>query len=150
MYKVKMNAAHETFLYGGNSAEWNEFNVAKGWNWIGSPYFYKRTLDRITTPVDGMIVVGKTGSAEYDYNSNTWSGDLKAIEPGQGYYVYMPAETETGTIILECEVFGHMNQSDDGGAGARAARQSVWSYDHSRFANNMTMVAEVSDLDNPA
>ena len=149
MYKVKMNAAHETFLYGGNSAEWNEFNVAKGWNWIGSPYFYKRTLDRITTPVDGMIVVGKTGSAEYDYNSNTWSGDLKAIEPGQGYYVYMPAETETGTIILECEVFGHMNQSDDGGAGARAARQSVWSYDHSRFANNLTMVAEVSDLDNP-
>lgn len=149
MYKVKMDAAHETFLYNGNSAEWNEFNVAKGWNWIGSPYFYKRTLDRISTPVDGMIVVGKTGSAEYDYNSNTWSGDLKAIEPGQGYYVYMPAETETGTIILECEVFGHMNQSDDGGAGARAARQSVWSYDHSRFANNLTMVAEVSDLDNP-
>ena len=149
MYKVKMNAAHETFLYNGNSAEWNEFNVAKGWNWIGSPYFYKRTLDRITTPVDGMIVVGKTGSAEYDYNSNTWSGDLKAIEPGQGYYVYMPAETETGTIILECEVFGHMNQSDDGGAGARAARQSVWSYDQSRFANNLTVVAEVSDLDNP-
>ena len=41
-----------------------------------------------------------------------------------------------------------MNQLDEVPAGARAVRQSVWSYDHSRFANNLTMVAEVSDLDN--
>ena len=149
MYKVKMNAAHETFLYGGNAVMY-AFNVVKGWNWIGSPYFYKRTLDRITTPVNGMVVVGKTGSAEYDEIHDTWSGDLKTIDPGQGYYVYLPDESSYIIGFVE-EVFGHINQMDDDDVpvGARAARQSVWSYDQSRFANNLTVVAEVSDLDNP-
>jgi hypothetical protein len=144
-----MNAAHETFLYGGNAVMY-AFNVVKGWNWIGSPYFYKRTLDRITTPVNGMVVVGKTGSAEYDEIHDTWSGDLKTIDPGQGYYVYLPDESSYIIGFVE-EVFGHINQMDDDDVpvGARAARQSVWSYDQSRFANNLTVVAEVSDLDNP-
>ena len=146
MYKVKMNAIGETYLYGGSPAEENAYQVAQGWNWIGSPYFYKRTLDNaVLNPVEGMVIVGKTASAEY--NGNAWIGDLKTIDPGQGYYVYLPGELESGNLVLACEVYG-MTQGDDTPAGARSARRHVWNYDHTQFASNMTLVAEISGLDN--
>ena len=42
-----------------------------------------------------------------------------------------------------------MEQGDETSAGARAKSRSVWHYDHSQFAGNMTMVASFSDLENP-
>jgi len=147
MYKVKMSAEHLTWLSEGQKATKNAYAVAQGWNWIGSPYFYQRTLvNAVSEPVEGMVIVGKTGSAEY--SGNAWSGDLKTIDPQQGYYVYLPATPQTGEFELNSEVNG-MAQGDDTPAGARMMSQSVWSYDHSRFANNMTMVAEVSNLEHP-
>jgi hypothetical protein len=42
-----------------------------------------------------------------------------------------------------------MDQGDETAAGSRAMRRSVWSYDHTQFAGNMTMVASLPNLDNP-
>ena len=146
MYKVNMKNVAQTYARFGQPAENNAYPVSQGWNWIGSPYFYKRTLENaVMNPVEGMVIVGKTASSEY--SGNAWSGDLKTIDPGQGYYVYLPGELESGNFVLACEVYG-MTQGDDTPAGARSARRHVWNYDHTQFASNMTMVAEISDLDN--
>ena len=143
MYKVKMKAAQEAYLYGGEQAEDVEQSLMPGWNWIGSPYFYNRLLSNaLPDGEEGMVIVSKAdGSAEW--NGQTWEGSLKVLKKGQGYLVYSPQE---GNLPLALEVFGEMTQGDETPAGARAAHRSVWSYDHSRFASNMTMVAEMPQL----
>ena len=148
MYKVKMTAARETYLYGGDLPieSIDFFDLKQGWNWIGSPYFFKRTLDNAFADAglaEGTVIVGKTGSAEF--TGSVWSGNLNTIDPAQGYYIYLPEAMDVLTLSTE---LGFMSQGDDV-AAARAARQSVWSYDHTRFANNMTMVAELNDIANP-
>ena len=150
MYKVKMKAADEAYLYNGDVADEIVYSdLAKGWNWIGSPYFYKRLIEKAFNTnyaanelVEGMVIQSKTGSAEF--NGSTWSGQLKTIDPGQGYYLYLPEDIDVLHLARE---ISDMEQGDDVSA-ARGARQSVWSYDHSRFASNMSVVAELSDLTN--
>lgn len=148
MYKVKMTQEREVYINEGMPSESCDYEVVQGWNWIGSPYFYKRLLSHAfegTDIVAGTIVQGKLGSAEWD--GTQWNGDLTTIDPQQGYYLYLPDESVDGQLTLAMEVYGGMEQGDDV-ASARAARRSVWSYDHSRFASNMSVVAELSDLAN--
>ena len=142
MYKVKMNAAQEAYLYGGNPGEDVSQSLAPGWNWIGSPYLYDRLLSNALSGGDeGMVIVSKAdGSAEW--NGQAWEGDLKVIRKGQGYLVYTPQE---GYLPLMTEVFGGMPQGDETPAGARASKRSFWSYDHTQFASNMTIVGEINE-----
>ena len=142
MYKVKMNAAQEAYLYGGHPGEDVSQSLAPGWNWVGSPYLYDRLLSNaLPGGGEGMVIVSKAdGSAEW--NGQAWEGDLKVIRKGQGYLVYTPQEDY---LPLMTEVFGGMPQGDETPAGARASKRSFWSYDHTQFASNMTIVAEINE-----
>ena len=146
MYKVKMNGTQDSYLYGGQPGEDVSKSLMPGWNWIGSPYLYDRLLSNALTDGDeGMVIVSKAdGSAEW--NGQAWVGDLKVIRKGQGYLVYTAQE---GNLPLGIEVFGGMPQGDETPSGARATRSSVWSYDHTQFASNKTIVAELGDLNAP-
>lgn len=147
MYKVKMNGSQSSYLTEGRPAEDNTFNLQPGWNWVGSPYFYNRSLDNvfIYDLPEGTVVVSKSdGSAELNA-SNQWQGSLQYIKKGEGYLIYNPT-SEPISSSMACEIYGIMSQGNENASGARSIRSSVWSYDHSRFANNMTMVVEMPEL----
>ena len=150
MYKVKMESATTSYLTGGTIPSGAlTVDLKRGWNWVGSQYFYNRQLGNALNPANlpaGMVIQGKSGSAEVA--NGQWNGDLKSINSGEGYLIYNPGAATTLTFATEV---GVMSQGDEAGgptAGARGMQQSVWSYDASRFANNMTIVAKFNGIDN--
>ena len=149
MYKVKMSAAKDSYLDNGYIVDSPALYLNPGWNWVGSPYFYDRLLETVFTAMkgtEGLVVVSKTdGQAEVA--NGQWSGNLKVIKKGTGYYIYNPTADQI-YYLLPSEVNGNMDQGDETPAGARSMRQSVWSYDHTLFASNMSMVAEMPELEN--
>lgn len=148
MYKANINFAVNSYIKGGSPREDGTLKLQPGWNWVGSPYFYDRKVENfLITPSVGMVIVSKSnGSTEY--GANGWKGDLKLIKKGEGYLIYNNS-TSVVNPQIHIEVFGGMTQGDEtatASARNRAASTSVWQYDHSRFANNMTMVAEMPQL----
>ena len=152
MYKVNMKAAATSFVNGvkgeqpaiANATRWV---LAPGWNWVASPYLYDHLFSNALVSsgaVKNMVIVSKAdGSIEYN---DKWEGSLKLLKAGQGYLVYNPS-TEDVTLTNNAETsLGQGNESAS--ARNRAPMTSVWEYDHSRFANNMTMVAEMPQLEN--
>ena len=150
MYKANVGQYSNDFYYYqegdiGLDSE-HAWTLQPGWNWIGSPYYYDRLFSNVIEPqedvVQGMVIVSKAdGQKEYD--GTAWQGNLNVLKAKEGYLVYNPTNA-VKYISLPSE--GHMSQGDEKPAGARSSRQSVWSYDHSRFANNMVMVAEMPEL----
>lgn len=151
-YKINMKAAASTKMY----SVWVSADNAgggvlyKGWTWVGSPFVYNRLLanafwmDGQVLPTGTRIVSKDKGFAEW--NGTAWTGTLTAIEKNQGYLVYCPEENQ----YLSFNPEWMMEQGDETAmAGARLMKQSVWSYDATQFASNMSMVAELKNLDNP-
>lgn len=152
MYKVKMRFPKESYLSGGQPVGSNgsiTLTLEPGWNWVGSPYFYDRLISNVFAPgyFDGnTVVVTKTGSAEW--GGKGWSDNELVLKAGEGFLVYHPA-SDTRTCYMNVELYGHMAQGNEGAtAGARGMQGSVWHYDHTLFASNMTMVAEMPELAN--
>lgn len=148
MYKLKMNGAHTGFIYGGDLDDIPEASLSQGWNWIGSPFFFNRMLaNAISTSslVKNMVIASKSdGSAEWD--GTKWVGDLKFIKSGQGYLVYLPSAEMTMKFNNELS-FAAGNEDDAPvGAPRHKAFSSPWQYDHTQFADNMTMVAKVEGI----
>lgn len=153
-YKIKMNTSTGTQLtYGYFDGDDHHIDLHEGWTWVGSPYVYDRQLTNAlpmtgATLANETLIVSKTGgSAVWDAANHKWTGNLTKIEKNQGYLVYSPTAGQTLSFAAEED----MAQGDESVAGARSARASVWSYDASQFANNMSMIAEmkdVADLDN--
>lgn len=152
MYKARMNFPVTAQATNGSPMEGDEvITLQPGWNWVGSPYFYDRLIagsavDIEDTP-NGIVIISKAdGSAELG-TTHQWSGNLKVLKKGEGYLFYNPT-TAAATIKLKAEAFGSLPQGNEAPAGARGMYHSVWHYDHSQFANNMTMVAEMPELIN--
>ncbi len=148
MYKLKMNGAHTGFIYGGDLDDiLLEQPLSEGWNWIGSPFFFDRILIRAISTgslVKNMVIASKSdGSAEWD--GTKWVGDLTAIKKGQGYLVYLPSGSRTLAFEDEFE-YDPGNDSPIVGAPHHTAFSSPWQYDHTQFADNMTMVATVEGI----
>ena len=148
MYKAKMSAAATSYLYDGKPAFGSEAVLSPGWTWVGSPYFYTRLLDNAVSASglpDGVVIVGKTGSAET--SGGIWVGDLTAVSAGEGYLMYNPTGDEL-SVSFGSEL--RMAQCDDQQpASSRSLGHGVWSYDATAFAGNMTMVCTVEGADVP-
>ncbi len=147
MYKVNMTTASKTYITGGSMPGALTVTLEPGWNWVGSPYFYNRKLataiDAASLPA-GLVIQGKSGSAEVA--NGQWNGSLTTINSGEGYLVFNPNTTQS-RMTWATEI-GSMSQGNDA-AGSRAQRVSIWNCDASRFANNMTMVATLSNIEQP-
>lgn len=160
-YKIKMSGAATVSMdmvtFGGG----NTVSIAlnKGWTWIGSPYVCNRILSNVLSNQSlptGTRIVSKNGFAEWTKSSvagstaggGSWAGSLEVIDKYQGYLVYCPEAGKTLNFSAE----RYMIDSDEGVAhvigGARAAGRKAWSYDHTQFANNMSMIAEMKGVDN--
>ena len=147
MYKVRMKSAANSYISGGHPQEMNlSIDLVPGWNWVGSPYLYDRSINKITNSnqISGIVLVSKDGGSA-ESTGNGWTGDLKILKKGEGILIYNPSSLSE-SIIFSTEV--GMNQGNETSAGARnrASRIKVWEYDHTQFASNMTMVVEMPDL----
>lgn len=151
-YKIKMKSAGTSSLTNGYfDGDNHSYSLYKGWTWVGSPYVYDRLLTN-ALPLTGATLANETrivsktgGTAVWDAANSKWTGTLTTIEKNQGYLVYSPTAGQALDFAPEDE----MAQGDEGStAGARSTRRNVWSYDASQFANNMSMIAQMKNVDN--
>lgn len=176
-YKVKMAAELPSSVIFGNplrDATYMPNNVRydsstgivavtlnKGWNWVGCPYFYNRTLETILAKAveisqvqipAGMAIVSKyQGFKEYD--GQGWSGELNYLEAGQGYQIYNPSDAITLKFPVEMLYYNPANEGSNSGESSVKALglggSTPWTYDHSRFMNNMALVTVLEGISNP-
>lgn len=127
--------------------------VRSKWNWIGFPYQYDHALaDIFIAPVDGgttfttgdRIVSKDKGFAEY--NGSAWVGSLTTIAHGEGYLFYNASGSDKTLNIKGEETFGQTTTSGQQMfSKAMASEVGVWQYNSSKFADNMTIVADLGD-----
>ncbi len=158
MYKIKAkyaDAADAMFVETEGDMYWDRYAskpINKGYNWIGYTNEWDITADEFNTineinpAADGDMIIGKTGFAEFDGTSGKWVAQNGFyFQAGKGYIYYSTSEEEKDITF---DVYPSV---DDATAKQRAARQmpSVWQYNAGAFADNMAMVAEISNLNNP-
>ncbi len=143
-YKLKMEEEATANLT-GNFADpaATLVRMKKGWNWIGY-------VPMVALPVEtalenlqataGDKLVCKDGFAEYD--GSAWVPADIVMEPGKGYmyksakdmtFKYSSATSAPAASRQRCQV------SSD--------QQSPWQYDAYRYPDNMTIVAQVADVE---
>jgi hypothetical protein len=119
--------------------------TSKGWNWIGNPYQYYQKITDIfgnTQFSEGDEIRGKEAFAKY--TNGAWAGGLTYLTPGQGYLYYV---ANAGQIDFVRE-FNLSQQTSMPAAARGMSNNSLWTIaDHSRFADNMSMIAHVGGLD---
>lgn len=159
MYKIKAkyeDAADAMFVASENDDYyWDSGSnkpIYKGYNWIGYTNEWDitfaefNTINEYNKASDGDMIIGKNGFAEYDATYGGWIEQNGFIlQAGKGYIYYSASEDEK---YVNFEVYPSLEEAP---AKQRAARQmpSVWQYNAGAFADNMAMVAEISNLNNP-
>lgn len=112
------------------------------WNWIGFPYQFSHPLSDIFQAGDftkGDRIVSKdSGFAEY--NGEAWEGSLTTIVPGEGYLFY---NAQSADLIVSLFAEAILGKPTDQGNNVVAKRNSVWSYDDSKYADNMSIIADL-------
>ena len=137
MYEINVNGNVELTLNGlvANPAN-HEITIHSGWNWIGYPVQQSMSVANALANLNaanGDFIKSKTAFSTYD--SGNWTGGLNNLQPGEGYMYYSTA-SNTKTFCYPTT----------GGNGAKAnltSDNNYWTSDHSRFANNMNVLAVV-------
>lgn len=116
----------------------------KGWNWIGNPYQYYQKLSDIfgnTVFSENDEIRGKTAFAKYE--NGEWKGELKYLTPGEGYLINV-ANTRQIDFVPEFS----LTQQTEVPAGARVQTDAPnpWTINHSRFIDNMSMIAHIGGM----
>lgn len=153
-YKVRMTDDSWTLIpdtsdvssyFTNNDINVNPLSVAvrKGWNWVGNPYQYYQKLSDVfgnTQFSEGDEIRGKTAFAQYQ--GNEWKGALTYLTPGEGYMVYMA----NGGQIDFVREFSLKQQAEAPATARSYSNAPVFEIDHSRFMDNMSMIAHVGGL----
>ena len=125
------------------------------WNWMWYPYDQDYTLAELTTSgafkyanSGDRIVAKNEGFAEYD--GSKWNGTLTTLEESAGYMYYVHASNGY-TIRWPAPIKLGQKNPDAKAPSRRTAMgdESVWQYDHRRFADNMTIIATLSGITFP-
>lgn len=145
----KVNIKEDESVYGFNeNVTYNPYStfdlvLSPKWNWIGIPYQFNRAISDIfmagSVTKGDRIVSKDNGFAEFDGES--WVGDLTTIVAGEGYLYYSALETEDLTVSLSAE--GSLGKPTSQANAVVAKRNSVWNYDGSQFADNMSIIADL-------
>lgn len=122
------------------------------WNWIWYPYDNNYTVKELRdagafawASTGDRIVAKDDGFVEYD--GKEWKGTLTELHENEGYLYYSvegrsfnwPAAVKLGQRYGVPSAANVHRNSDE----------TIWTYDHRRFADNMTIVARVDGLDFP-
>ena len=119
-----------------------------GWNWIGNPFFFDRWLnlaftemafengDRIVSFADGFV----------EFEDGDWIGTLEEFKCGQGYMVYNAgSEGRTLPFVNELTLPDDHDRYTYTAPARRLPDYALFSYDPSRFRDNMTIVAQLEN-----
>ena len=161
MYKIKAkyeDASNCIFTSLKPSWERNQMKqLEPGYTWIGYTNEWDMTLDELNTvknntPNEGDQIIGKTNFAEY--SNGEWVGADFTLEAGKGYLYYNSSDApNTISFDYTPDFSNQNNQLRLNSISAKKAPMGqnsiVWEYDASQFADNMAIVAEIEELENP-
>lgn len=143
---VKDGAHFDMFLYDGGVYNYNtgrDINLMPGWTWASNPYCFDHDLQvalgKATFANDSRIVSKNDGFATFQ--DGQWVGTLTRFNAGEGYLVYNAA-AENAFVSFAAEGVIPKAEPRSVASARRAAEQSVWSYDGSRFADNMSVICQ--------
>ena len=162
MYKIKSKAARVLRL-GTEQNSWelaqhnDGANLQKGYNWVVYPYEFALTMDEASgTLVDyaqeGDQIISKDGSFA-EFSDGEWVHSGFTFQPGEGYMYYYTGEEE-GQFTIDFWVYERTPLCYQeaapvkGEMGSMNKKAAVWKVDRSRFADNMTLVADIAGLTN--
>lgn len=143
---VKDGAHFDMFLYDGGVYNYNtgrDINLMPGWTWVSNPYCFDHDLQvalgKATFANDSRIVSKNDGFATFQ--DGQWVGTLTRFNAGEGYLVYNAA-AENAFVSFAAEGVIPKAEPRSVASARRAAEQSVWSYDGSCFADNMSVICQ--------
>ena len=143
---VKDGAHFDMFLYDGGVYNYNtgrDINLMPGWTWMSNPYCFDHDLQvalgKATFANDSRIVSKNDGFATFQ--DGQWVGTLTRFNAGEGYLVYNAA-AENAFVSFAAEGVIPKAEPRSVASARRAAEQSVWRYDGSRFADNMSVICQ--------
>lgn len=143
---VKDSAHFDMFLYDGGVYNYNtgrDINLMPGWTWVSNPYCFDHDLQvalgKATFANDSRIVSKNDGFATFQ--DGQWVGTLTRFNAGEGYLVYNAA-AENAFVSFAAEGVIPKAEPRSVASARRAAEQSVWRYDGSRFADNMSVICQ--------
>ena len=143
---VKDGAHFDMFLYDGGVYNYNtgrDINLMPGWTWMSNPYCFDHDLQvalgKATFANDSRIVSKNDGFATFQ--DGLWVGTLTRFNAGEGYLVYNAA-AENAFVSFAAEGVIPKAEPRSVASARRAAEQSVWRYDGSRFADNMSVICQ--------
>ena len=164
-YKVNMQNAHTATLLGSTVTDANKragsidattkaltIALNPGWNWVGYPYFFDRNLNNLfggNTDFEGAMIVGKTGFATYNSSTGLWEGALQMLKAGEGYIIKNAKATAISLVFPDETTLTPGNEAVPSGVKGINAAAKVWEYDHSRFVNNMAVIATLEGVEHP-
>ena len=95
----------------------------------------------VTLTADSEIRSKNNGFATY--TGTGWEGSLTTIEPGETYLIYNAGEQVSASLPAE-NSFAQTSTSEVSGQQEEiyGNTKSVWEYDGSRFADNMSIIAK--------
>ena len=116
------------------------------WNWVSNPYCTAHSLSEVFGNVvlaENSEIRSKNGGFA-TYTENGWEGSLTIIEPGEAYLIYNAGEQQVSATLPAENSFAQTSTSEASvqQAGIYSIAKSVWEYDGSRFADNMSIIAK--------
>lgn len=132
--------APEIQYYTGDAADAKAEYIMSGWQWKSFPYCFRHyvaeVLGKASLP-NGSRIISKDGFTEcYE---GKWAGTLETIVPGEGYLIYNSAEDY---LEITWPAESKLTKVERSKAAKRAPSYSPFSYNKTRFADNMTIIAE--------
>ncbi|MBO7050853.1 MAG: hypothetical protein J6W42_09625 [Bacteroidaceae bacterium] len=157
MFKILLNTAslEETgFVMYDVTTDTMPKALNDGWTWLYYPYQFDYTLTELDEECGwsgslpaGTIIKSKDGKIATlaDMGTyNEWTGTLTGLVAGQGYLVFAPAPGFS--IIWASESAMGQPASQQQPAPVRSS-VSPWRYDHSRFSDNMAIIADLDGVE---
>ena len=156
-YKVSMANELNSRLTQGQYTTGYTVTLSDGWTWIPSPYYFDRQLSAVFNPsqlLEGMVIISKErGSAEWD--GTEWIGDLQVLPAYESFLCYAGTDEP---FSLSYQPEADMTHGNDEApipqtetpAAARSLDTTPWHYDAARFRDNMTLVMQLPQLEQPA
>lgn len=153
-YKVLMANELTGELKHGHYAPGYRVTINDGWTWIPSPYYTDHLLSTIFNTSElpeGLVIISKDrGSAEWD--GTEWIGDLQILPAYESFLCYAGIEESFALNFLpEADLLsGNDEAPTETPAEARNIPDAPWHYNAARFRDNLTLVMQLPQLDNPA
>ncbi len=144
MYKLRLAKSGEISYSGAIILPQDKtIDIIQGWNWLGFVPTVNMAINEALgslTATSGDIIKSQLQFAIYEQNIG-WIGSLKTLRPGVGY-------------MLKAVGPGSLTYPNEGLINGRSLDEpelvdfGSWRYDPSQFADNMTVIASISGLEN--